>query len=85
MFSRPPEHADLLPIISEAVSLVMLAGTVAFRCHFTLKSALLTGLFRSYKVSAVYLYHPTDERIFHPVNRERTATLFGAVVYPQLK
>ena len=77
MFPRSPEHADVLPIIPEAVSVVMLAGTVAFWCHFALKSNLLTGLFRCCQVSAIILYCPTDERIFHPVNRERTATLFG--------
>ncbi len=43
MFPRSPEHADVLPIIPEAVSVVMLAGTVAFWCHFALKSDLLTG------------------------------------------
>ena len=42
MFPRSPEHADVLPIIPEAVSVVMLAGTVAFWCHFALKSDLLT-------------------------------------------
>ena len=85
MFPRSPEHADVLPIIPEAVSAVMLAGTVAFRCHFTLKSVLLTGLFRSCKGSAVYLYCPTDGCIIPPVNRERTAAKFVAVVYLQLK
>ena len=41
MFPRSPEHAVVFPIIPEAVSVVMLAGTVAFWCHFALKSDLL--------------------------------------------
>ena len=44
MFPRSPEHAVVFLIIPEAVSVVMLAGTVAFWCHFALKSDLLTGL-----------------------------------------
>ena len=44
MFPRSPEHAVVFPIIPEAVSVVVLAGTVAFWCHFALKSDLLTGL-----------------------------------------
>ena len=55
MFPRSPEHAVVFPIIPEAVSVVMLAGTVAFWCHFALKSDLLTGLFRCCQVSAICL------------------------------
>ena len=82
LFPRCPEPVAVLPIIPEAVSVVRLVGTVAFRCSFALKSALLTGLVRNCKVTAVYLYYPAYESVFPPINRERTTTLFqGSGLY----
>ena len=58
---------------------------VAFRCHFALKTALLTGKFGSCATSAVYPYHPVHRSIILPVSGVEPPPDFRVVVFLLLK